>query len=226
MQDLENEMTEKAAQAEEKKAQPEAAPARGAAEKAPEAASCDCGAKEEQKGGEPPCEEVSPEELSSRLAAAEQKVAELTAKLEASEKKVASNYDLYVRAKAELENARKRADADVLKAHKFGNEKFATNLLPVVDSLEKALDHAKDMDGPLKDGLEAINRQLLHAMEVSGMKPFDPKGEKFDPNLQQAVTVVPKSEGLEPGMVAAVFQKGWMIQERVLRPAMVAVVQG
>ncbi len=152
----------------------------------------------------------------------------LAEKLEQAEKKIAENYDLYVRAMAEVENTRRRADAEVLKAQKFGVEKFASNLLPVIDSLEKALEHSKDSEDPLKEGLEAIQRQLLHAMEVSGMKRFDPKGEKFDPNLHQAVTVVPAAAfpGLESGTVADVFQKGWMIQERVLRPAMVAVVQG
>ena len=147
-------------------------------------------------------------------------VAELT------EKKIAENYDMYVRAMAEVENTRKRAEADVLKAEKFGIDKFATNLLPVMDSLEKAMEHAQKEEGLMKDGLLAIYRQLVHAMEVSGMKSFEPVGEKFDPNRHQAVTVVPPAEGQESGTVATVFQKGWMIQERVLRPAMVAVAQG
>ena len=153
-------------------------------------------------------------------------VAELTEKLQQAEKKIAENYDMYVRAMAEVENTRKRAEADVLKAEKFGIDKFATNLLPVMDSLEKAMEHAQKEEGPMKDGLLAIYRQLVHAMEVSGMKSFEPVGEKFDPNRHQAVTVVPPAEGQESGTVATVFQKGWMIQERVLRPVMVAVAQG
>jgi len=150
----------------------------------------------------------------------------LYARLQEAEKKIAENYDLYVRAMAELENARKRADSDVLKAHKFGVEKFAGNLLPVMDSIEKALEHAKDDTSPIKEGLVAIERQLTHALEVSGMTRFSPVGQKFDPNLEQAVTMVPAAEGQEPGTVAMVFQTGWMIHERVLRPAMVAVGQG
>ena len=146
--------------------------------------------------------------------------------IQQAEKKIAENYDMYVRAMAEVENTRKRAEADVLKAEKFGIDKFATNLLPVMDSLEKAMEHAQKEEGPMKDGLLAIYRQLVHAMEVSGMKSFEPVGEKFDPNRHQAVTVVPPAEGQESGTVATVFQKGWMIQERVLRPAMVAVAQG
>lgn len=101
-------------------------------------------------------------------------MAELTEKLQQAEKKIAENYDMYVRAMAEVENTRKRAEADVLKAEKFGIDKFATNLLPVMDSLEKAMEHAQKEEGPMKDGLLAIYRQLVHAMEVSGMKSFEP----------------------------------------------------
>ena len=193
--------------------------------------------KEPCENGEPGCETQCPsqEEPSEGEAAPQQeaetasapsKEADLCARLQQAEQKIAENYDLYVRAMAELENTRKRRDRDVQDAHRYGVDKFAGNLLPAMDSIEKALEHAKDESGPLKEGLVAIERQLMHALEVSGMTRFDPLGEKFDPNREQAMTMVPAAEGQEPGTVAMVFQKGWMIQERVLRPAMVAVVQG
>ena len=137
------------------------------------------------------------------------------------------HYDLYVRAMAELENTRRRASEEVQKAHKFGIEEFAENLLPVVDSLEKALEVTKDdQDNPMREGMLATYRQLVHALDVSGMKPIDPKGEAFDPHKHQAIAMVPAPEGVAAGNVVEVFQRGWLISERVLRPAMVSVAQG
>lgn len=153
-------------------------------------------------------------------------LAETAKKLEAANAKAAEHFDLYVRAVAEMENVRRRCAEDVQKAQKFSIEKFAQNLLPVVDSLEKAIEVSQDMEGPMKEGVQATYRQLVHALEVSGMKMIDPKNEKFDPNTQQAIAMVPAAEGLTAGHVAQVFQRGWLIHERVLRPAMVSVVQG
>lgn len=162
-------------------------------------------------------------------AAAQQEVdalAQAAKDLEAANAKAAEHYDLYVRAVAEMENVRRRCAEDVQKAQKFSIEKFAQNLLPVVDSLEKAIEVSADAEGPMKDGILATYRQLTHALEVSGMQVIDPKNEKFDPNTQQAIAMVPASEGKTAGHVAEVFQRGWKIHERVLRPAMVSVVQG
>lgn len=151
---------------------------------------------------------------------------DLAAQLAAAQAKAAENFDLYVRAVAEMENVRRRCADDVQKAQKFSIEKFAQNLLPVVDSIEKALEVCADVEGPMRDGLLATHRQFLHALEVSGMTPINPDGEKFDPNTQQAIAMVPAAEGRSAGDVAQVFQHGWKIHERVLRPAMVSVVQG
>ena len=126
--------------------------------------------------------------------------ASLEDQLAAATAKAAENFDLYVRAVAEMENVRRRAAEDVSKAQKFSIEKFAKNLLPVMDS--------------------------VHALEMSGMTVIDPKDAKFDPNTQQAIAMVPAVEGKSAGDVAQVFQHGWKIYERVLRPAMVSVVQG
>ncbi len=173
------------------------------------------------------CGDKAENEAAADAAKAEvDELAETAKKLEAANAKAAEHFDLYVRAVAEMENVRRRCAEDVQKAQKFSIEKFAQNLLPVVDSLEKAIEVSQDMEGPMKEGVQATYRQLVHALEVSGMKMIDPKNEKFDPNTQQAIAMVPAAEGLTAGHVAQVFQRGWLIHERVLRPAMVSVVQG
>lgn len=152
--------------------------------------------------------------------------ASLEDQLAAATAKAAENFDLYVRAVAEMENMRRRAAEDVSKAQKFSIEKFAKNLLPVMDSLEKAIEMTAEIEGPMREGILATHRQLVHALEMSGMTVIDPKDAKFDPNTQQAIAMVPAVEGKSAGDVAQVFQHGWKIHERVLRPAMVSVVQG
>ena len=152
--------------------------------------------------------------------------ASLEEQLAAATAKAAENFDLYVRAVAEMENVRRRAAEDVSKAQKFSIEKFAKNLLPVMDSLEKAIEMTAEIEGPMREGILATHRQLVHALEMSGMTVIDPKDAKFDPNTQQAIAMVPAVEGKSSGDVAQVFQHGWKIHERVLRPAMVSVVQG
>lgn len=152
--------------------------------------------------------------------------ASLEDQLAAATAKAAENFDLYVRAVAEIENVRRRAAEDVSKAQKFSIEKFAKNLLPVMDSLEKAIEMTAEIEGPMREGILATHRQLVHALEMSGMTVIDPKDAKFDPNTQQAIAMVPAVEGKSAGDVAQVFQHGWKIHERVLRPAMVSVVQG
>lgn len=184
-----------------------------------------CGAQEPADGcacGEGACGECDKGEETP-----EATVENLQTALKLAEAKVIEHYDLYVRAMAELENTRRRASEEVQKAHKFGIEKFAENLLPVVDSLEKALELTKaDSENPMREGMLATYRQLVHALDISGMKPIDPKGEKFDPHHHQAIAMVPAPEGVEPGVVVEVFQRGWTIADRVLRPAMVSVAQG
>lgn len=186
---------------------------------AEEEANCAC-------GGCAGTEEVQTTEGGSE-AAPEETVETLRTALKLAEAKVLEHYDLYVRAMAELENTRRRASEDVAKARKFGIEKFAENLLPVVDSLEKALEVTKEeADNPMREGMLATYRQLMHALDVSGMKQIDPKGEPFDPHKHQAIAMVPAPEGVASGACVEVFQRGWLIAERVLRPAMVSVAQG
>ena len=136
-----------------------------------------------------------------------------------------ANHDKYLRAVAELENVRKRAARDVQNARRYGLERLARALLPVRDSLEAGLASA-DQDAPdsLLDGKRATLRLLDAALEQAGVKELDPHGEPFDPALHEAMAVAP-SQQAEPGTVLEVFQKGYSIHDRLLRPARVVVVQ-
>ncbi len=133
--------------------------------------------------------------------------------------------DLYLRSAAELKNQSIRNAEAIEKAHKFAVEKFAKNLLPVMDSLEKALEAASAADEATKAGIEATIRQFISALDASGLTSINPVGEKFDPALHQALTMVEAPEGIESGCVAQVFQRGWLLNGRVLRAAMVAVAK-
>jgi molecular chaperone GrpE len=150
---------------------------------------------------------------------------DLQAALDEARAKASEHYDLYVRARAEIENTRRRAQDDISKAHKYAVESFAEELVPVMDSLEKALEAASAANGSLREGIEITLRQLRSAFEKNRLTEIDPKGQKFDPHKHQAVSMVP-AEGVPPNHVAAVLQKGWMIADRVLRPALVTVAQG
>jgi len=127
----------------------------------------------------------------------------------------------FLRAKAETENVRRRSQEDVAKAHKFAIESFAENLLPVLDSLEAALaDQSTDV-AKVREGVELTLRQLSGALEKGRVVALNPVGEKFDPHRHQAISMVPADQ--EPNTVVAVLQKGYIIADRVLRPALVTV---
>lgn len=162
------------------------------------------------------------EPQTTQEAAVEPSVEEL---LEAAKAENAKLQDLYMRALAEMENSRRRAEEAVEKAHKFGVEKFAKNMLPVLDSLEKALELAGEERNPMIEGIEATYRQMVQAMQQSGMTEINPVGEKFDPAVHQAIAMVPAQADQTSGQVAQVFQRGWLINGRVLRAAMVSVIQ-
>ncbi|MEZ5728739.1 MAG: nucleotide exchange factor GrpE [Burkholderiaceae bacterium] len=149
--------------------------------------------------------------------------------LAAANAKASENYDLYMRAVAEAENVRRRAHDEVSKAHKFAVEAFAEALLPVMDSLEMALKVEAPTVDSLREGTEATLRLLSSALEKNRVVAIDPVGEKFDPNVHQAISMVPASAvqgDIAPNHVASVLQKGYLIHERVIRPALVMVVQG
>lgn len=140
--------------------------------------------------------------------------------------KADDNWEKYLRAAAELENVRKRAARDVEHAHKFALERFASELLAVLDSLEMGLAAGEDADvETLLKGKEATLKQLRTILERFGVEEVDPLGEPFDPSLHEAMTVQPSPDA-EPGSVLTVFQKGYMLNGRLLRPARVVVAAG
>ncbi|MBN8491449.1 MAG: nucleotide exchange factor GrpE [Burkholderiales bacterium] len=158
-------------------------------------------------------------EGSAPVASAEERLAELEARH-------ASVSDAYLRAKAEAENTRRRAEEEMSKARKFAVEGFAESLLPVCDSLEAAiaLQHSDTPATPeqMLEGVHATLRQLLSALERNKVLPISPPaGTKFDPHQHQAISMVPAEQ--EANTVVAVLQKGYLIADRVLRPALVTV---
>ena len=130
--------------------------------------------------------------------------------------------DQYLRAKAEAENARRRAEEEISKARKFAVESFAESLLPVTDSLEAGLNIKDASPEQIREGAQATLRQLTAALERNKVLAINPEpGTKFDPHQHQAITVVPSEQ--EANTVVSVLQKGYLIAERVLRPALVTV---
>ncbi len=144
----------------------------------------------------------------SRIAALEAKVTELT--------------DSHLRAKAEAENARRRADEEVAKARKYAVEGFADSLLPVKDSLEAAIALPNATTEQVLEGVHATLRQLVSALERNKVNQINPPaGTKFDPHQHQAISMVPADQ--ESNTIVTVLQKGYLIADRVLRPALVTV---
>jgi len=141
--------------------------------------------------------------------------------LRQAELKAAEHHDAWLRAKADAENIRRRAQEDIAKASKFAAEKFASAMLPVKDSLEAALTTEKQTLESLREGVELTLKQLAAAFQTAGVAEENPVGSKFDPNRHQAIGMV-EAEG-EPNTVVNVLQKGYRLHERVLRPAMVVV---
>ena len=130
--------------------------------------------------------------------------------------------DTFLRAKADVENARRRADEDVQKARKFAVEAFAESLLPVIDSFDAALATDTATVEQMREGIAATHKQLVSALERNKVVAVAPEaGTKFDPHQHQAISVVPAEQ--EPNTVVTVLQKGYMIAERVMRPALVTV---
>ena len=147
------------------------------------------------------------------------------AELEAMRKLAAANHDRYLRAVAELDNARKRAARDVENARRYGLDRLAQALLPVLDSLEAGLASGEQASAEsLLDGKRATMRLLNAALEQVGIKELDPHGEPFDPAMHEAMAVAP-SDDAEPGTVLEVFQKGYSIHDRLLRAARVIVAK-
>lgn len=176
------------------------------------------GSSETAAGGQKPADAAeaqqgaeSPQDLAALLAEAQEQVAQY--------------HDQLLRAKAEVENIRRRSQEEVAKARKFGTESFAESLVPVKDSLEAALSQAEQSAESWKEGVEATLKQLNVAFERNLLKEVAPApGDKFDPHAHQAISSIPSD--LPEGTVVDMLQKGYTIADRVLRPALVTVSSG
>lgn len=146
--------------------------------------------------------------------------------LEQALAKAEENWDLYLKTRAEMENIRKRSERDLQNAHKFALEKFIGELLPVRDSLEMGISAAKETKdiAKLLEGSELTLRMLSMALEKYGVQEINPQGEKFNPELHEAMAMQPSAE-VEPNTVLHVIQKGYLLNGRLIRPAMVIVAQ-
>ena len=165
---------------------------------------------EGQESSEKPAEESS-EDIS------------LEEQLEQAQAKADENWDTVLRMKADLENQRRRNEKQVEDAHKFAAKKFIEELLPVADSMEMGLAAEGDVD-QIKEGVALTKKVFDTAMEKFGLAAVEPLGEKFNPDLHQAMAMQP-SEEFEEGCVSAVMQKGYTLNGRLVRPAMVMVVK-
>ena len=150
----------------------------------------------------------------------------LQAQISALENQAKENLDKAMRAAAELDNVRKRSSRDVENAHKYALEKFLNDLLPVLDSMElgmNAASSAEDIDS-LREGMELTLKKFTAVMTQYGITEVFPQGEKFNPELHEAVSMQ-ELEGAESGSVTAVMQKGYELNGRLVRPAMVVVAK-
>ena len=176
---------------------------------------------------QPPMETaLAVEEEGLQLPVSQEEFEGLQRELDQALAKADEHWKLYLGAHAEMENLRKRAEREVQNAHKFALERFFSELLPVRDSLELGLAAASDaVDiAKLREGVELTLRQLTTAMEKFGAREVDPLGARFDPGQQEAMAMLPTDQA-EPNTVVQVVQKGYLLNERLIRPAKVIVAQ-
>jgi molecular chaperone GrpE len=154
-----------------------------------------------------------------------ERIAELEAELEAAKGTIDGQKDAVLRARADMENAKRRAEQEVDKARKFALEKFAGELLPVLDNLERAMqvaDAENEAIKPVIEGVDLTLKSFVSTVEKFGMQVLDPQGESFNPELHQAMSMQESSD-FAPNTVMAVMQKGYTLNGRLIRPAMVMV---
>ena len=174
----------------------------------------------EVEAAEKAAEQVDGEEMSP-----EAEIALLHSELEAAKQTINDQKDSVVRAAADVENMRRRAAQDVEKAHKFALEKFANELLPVIDNLERAIefsDKENEQLKPVLEGIEMTVKSFNDAVSKFGVEIVNPQGEQFNPEFHQAMSIQPSND-VAPNTFLAVMQKGYTLNGRLLRPAMVMV---
>jgi len=169
----------------------------------------------------------TPEPESSAGLVSHDELAQIQKQLEEALAKADENWNQYLRARAEIENVRRRAERDLENAHKYGIEKFAGEMLLVKDSLEMGISAAKEEGADpakLQEGADLTLKMLSNSLSKFGIEEVNPQGERFNPERHEAMATQPSSE-LEPNTVMQVIQKGYLLSERVLRPAMVIVAR-
>lgn len=147
---------------------------------------------------------------------------DLIEQLNQAKSKAEENWDLLLRTKAEMENLRRRTQIDLENAHKYGIEKFVSELIPVMDSMELGLVAEEASAESLREGMTLTINMVSQMFDKFNIKMIDPMNEKFDPELHQAMAAQP-TDDVEPNTVMAVMQKGYVLNERLVRPAMVMV---
>lgn len=182
------------------------------------------GTKEPQEAKEAKEKEPSPGEAEKEAVASE--VERLRAELDLKEKQARENYDRLLRQAAELENFKKRAAREKGETIRFANEELIKDLLPVVDNLERAVDHAKGGGNgqPLLEGIEMVLKVLVDTLGKYGVKQISAMGEKFDPERHEAIAQVEDQEH-EPNTVVVEHHKGYYLLDRLLRPALVSIAK-
>ncbi|MGN0901820.1 MAG: nucleotide exchange factor GrpE, partial [Succinivibrio sp.] len=187
---------------------------------------CECSSEECQCENDEQSDSVDASEIDVHELVSENE--KLKARISELEDKGKADTDKFIRALAEAENQKKRIEADVERERKFGNEKILKALIPVVDSLELALQHSDRNDPAIKNTVEGVEntvKLLLKELSSFGVNAIDPLGQAFDPNLHQAISMAPSAD-VEANNVMNVMQKGYTLNGRVVRPAMVIVSSG
>lgn len=176
---------------------------------------------DEPKDQEDVIDDVEQSQTDDVEANAEESSDDLKAQLEAAEKKATDNLDKALRLQAELDNQRKRSEKQISDAHKFASQKIVEAILPVIDSLEMGMQAEGDLDS-IREGMGLTMKQFESVLEKFNIEAIDPKGDEFDPELHQAMSMQP-CEDQEDNTVSMVMQKGYTLNGRLIRPAMVMV---
>ncbi len=173
-------------------------------------------------------EEIKPEEHDTEAEMLEEEEAlveaeeQLIEQINQAQQKADENWELLLRTKAEMENLRRRTQKDLENAHKFGNEKLVSELLPIMDSMELGLAVEEASEESLREGMSLTANMVSQLFEKFNIESINPLNEKFDPELHQAMSMQPTDE-FEPNTVISVMQKGYLLNGRLVRPAMVMV---
>jgi len=174
-------------------------------------------------------EEVAVEETEADAEVLEEQdpVAQLQQELESTREETRKNWDLYLRERADMENLRKRHQRDKEEAIRFANDRLLKEMIPVLDNLERAVDHAEQSSDDRQGLLEGVNmtiNQFRKVLEDFGIKPIEAVGKEFDPNMHQAMGQV-ESADQPPNTVVSEFQRGYLLNDRLLRPSLVMIAK-